>query len=415
MVAAHVAEPARPCVRSSWGTGSAPPPGRGSPTVAELDAVSGAHPVVLISGDAHSGWLNSRALQLLGLPRADRPGRGGASGSPRSRGSTSSARARTPQRRCGRRSRTPRARGVVGRHRHGVGARPPALAGTGGRGRHGGCGCGRRPTRPTSTSCSPPACAPATRSTGTDGLVTTGPLKVIFDGSLNTRTAWCCAPYGPDGGTGAACSTCPPTSSPRCARRAHAAGLEVAVHAHRRRRRARRAGRASSAPAPAARSSTCSSSTAADLPRFAALGVRASVQPAHLLDDRDVTDALWPGRSVAQLRAALAARRRRRPAPGLGRPGRAGSTRGWRWPPPCTGPATRASPGTPSSRSRRPRRWPPARTAARRWPPVRPADVVLLDHDPLPRAADTASAAAALREVRVAATLLGGRVTHLAL
>ena len=38
------------------------------PTVAELDAVSGQHPVVLISGDAHHGWLNSAALSLLGVP-----------------------------------------------------------------------------------------------------------------------------------------------------------------------------------------------------------------------------------------------------------------------------------------------------------------------------------------------------------
>ena len=37
------------------------------PTVAELDAVSGRHPVVLISGDAHHGWLNSAALALLGV------------------------------------------------------------------------------------------------------------------------------------------------------------------------------------------------------------------------------------------------------------------------------------------------------------------------------------------------------------
>ncbi|MDX5399785.1 MAG: amidohydrolase family protein, partial [Actinomycetes bacterium] len=37
-------------------------------TVAELDAISGGRPVVLISGDAHNGWLNSRALELLGLP-----------------------------------------------------------------------------------------------------------------------------------------------------------------------------------------------------------------------------------------------------------------------------------------------------------------------------------------------------------
>jgi predicted amidohydrolase YtcJ len=38
------------------------------PTVAALDAVSGDHPMVLISGDGHDGWLNTRALQLLGAP-----------------------------------------------------------------------------------------------------------------------------------------------------------------------------------------------------------------------------------------------------------------------------------------------------------------------------------------------------------
>jgi predicted amidohydrolase YtcJ len=35
----------------------------------------------------------------------------------------------------------------------------------------------------------------------------------------------------------------------------------------------------------------------ADLPRFAALGVRASVQPEHAMDDRDVADHFWAGRT----------------------------------------------------------------------------------------------------------------------
>lgn len=38
------------------------------PTVRELDAVSGEHQVVLISGDGHNGWLNSAALRALGVP-----------------------------------------------------------------------------------------------------------------------------------------------------------------------------------------------------------------------------------------------------------------------------------------------------------------------------------------------------------
>ena len=34
-----------------------------------------------------------------------------------------------------------------------------------------------------------------------------------------------------------------------------------------------------------------------DLPRFAALGVHASVQPEHAMDDRDVADHHWAGRT----------------------------------------------------------------------------------------------------------------------
>lgn len=37
------------------------------PSTAELDAVSGAHPVVLMAGDAHSGWLNTTAQRMFGV------------------------------------------------------------------------------------------------------------------------------------------------------------------------------------------------------------------------------------------------------------------------------------------------------------------------------------------------------------
>ncbi|HET7724475.1 MAG TPA: amidohydrolase family protein, partial [Propionibacteriaceae bacterium] len=37
------------------------------PATAELDAVSGAHPVILMAGDAHSGWLNTAAQRLYGV------------------------------------------------------------------------------------------------------------------------------------------------------------------------------------------------------------------------------------------------------------------------------------------------------------------------------------------------------------
>jgi predicted amidohydrolase YtcJ len=37
------------------------------PVTAELDAISGAHPVVLMAGDAHSGWLNTAAQRMYGV------------------------------------------------------------------------------------------------------------------------------------------------------------------------------------------------------------------------------------------------------------------------------------------------------------------------------------------------------------
>ena len=40
-------------------------------TVAELDAVCGEVPVALINSDCHHGWLNTAALDALGLPRRD--------------------------------------------------------------------------------------------------------------------------------------------------------------------------------------------------------------------------------------------------------------------------------------------------------------------------------------------------------
>jgi len=37
------------------------------PVTSELDAVSGAHPVILMAGDAHSGWLNTAAQRMFGV------------------------------------------------------------------------------------------------------------------------------------------------------------------------------------------------------------------------------------------------------------------------------------------------------------------------------------------------------------
>ncbi len=51
-------------------------PGKEFPTAKELDAVSGDHPVFLYRIDGHAAWVNSRALALAGISRAtaDLPG-----------------------------------------------------------------------------------------------------------------------------------------------------------------------------------------------------------------------------------------------------------------------------------------------------------------------------------------------------
>ncbi len=131
---------------------------------------------------------------------------------------------------------------------------------------------------------------------GTGGLLTQGSLKVISDGSLNTRTAYCHDPYpGPDGRRPAECSTCP--------RRAGAAdGQGRARRGARGDPRDRRPGQRpgprrvrgdrrsrGDRARPAAR--------LADVARFAALGVAASIQPEHLVDDRDAIDAVWADRA----------------------------------------------------------------------------------------------------------------------
>ena len=121
-----------------------------------------------------------------------------------------------------------------------------------------------------------------------------GPLKIISDGSLNTRTAWCCAEYARGGGSGA------PNLSGDGLRAllsaAAGAGLEVAVHA---------IGDRAVSEALAAYADTGARGSIEhaqlisreDSRRMAELGVRASVQPAHLLDDRDLSESFWPGRT----------------------------------------------------------------------------------------------------------------------
>lgn len=133
---------------------------------------------------------------------------------------------------------------------------------------------------------------------GTDGLVQVGPFKVITDGSLNTRTACCDAPYpGSAPGTDAhGMLNVPPERLTALLTLATANGLHCAVHA---------IGDRANTLALDAIETTGARGTiehaqllrASDLERFARTGTAASVQPEHAMDDRDIAEVHWAGRT----------------------------------------------------------------------------------------------------------------------
>ncbi|NEM91686.1 amidohydrolase [Galbitalea soli] len=141
-----------------------------------------------------------------------------------------------------------------------------------------------------------------------DELVTVGGLKVLTDGSLNTRTAYTFDDYPglehterPHG-----LLTVPPSELLPLLRRATAAGILPAVHAI--------GDQANSLALDAFEELGCGGRiehaqllTEGDIARFARLGVAASVQPDHAMDDRDVAERYWPGRTARAfpLRALL--------------------------------------------------------------------------------------------------------------
>ncbi len=146
---------------------------------------------------------------------------------------------------------------------------------------------------------------------GTGGLVTVGGYKVITDGSLNTRTAWCFDPYpglGPDDHP-YGLATVPYDELVPLMRRAHEAGLTPAVHAIGDRANARVLDAFEAVGCRGLDRARAAAAPRADVARFAALGVVASVQPEHAMDDRDVADRYWAGRTdrafmLAELAAA---------------------------------------------------------------------------------------------------------------
>lgn len=380
------------------------------PTVAELDAASGPTPVVLISGDAHNGWLNSAALNLLGAPARE--------------GAVSESEWFALLRRLDELpGAVPRpadfanavhdlaAKGITGlvdfEFADSVLDWPLRLA------------AGAGPVR-VRTAVYPhqmeQVIAAGLRTgdplPGTGGLATMGPLKVITDGSLGTRTAWTREPYSdgpatPDHPCGVANYSVDELTE--LIRRATAAGLEVALHAI--------GDQANAAVLDAVAAGGGRGSvehaqliSQPDAVRMAALGLRASVQPAHLVDDRDLTERVWgPARAARSfpLRDLLDAGVRL----ALGSDAPVAELDPWL----AMACAVRRSgderPGWHPEQALTPREALAASVDGHRLQVGEPGDLVLLDTDPLAPAAPE-EAAFALQGMHVLATICNGTATH---
>jgi predicted amidohydrolase YtcJ len=232
-------------------------------------------------------------------------------------------------------------------------------------------------------------------------LLTMGNFKILIDGSLNTRTAYCWNEYaGVPGEFGIL--TVPQARLVDLMTRATAAGIEPAVHAI--------GDRANSIALDAFETIGCVGRIEhaqllreIDIPRFARLGVAASLQPDHAMDDRDVAERYWAGRTARAfpLRSLLDAGTTLL----FGSDAPVSPLDPWR---------TLAAAVTRARDGREP--WHPEQSisaaegiAASTRSTIavgQRADLVVTERDPLTCSADE------LRDMPVFATLLGGRFTH---
>ncbi|MFJ2634464.1 amidohydrolase [Streptomyces sp. NPDC087422] len=266
-----------------------------APSLAALDAISADRGLVLVSGDLHCGWLNSAAARRLGV----RPPEDGVLRETEWIGTLDvldrDHRPEAADHRAA--AQAAAARGVVGivdfenaditrfwpeRVAAGVTALrveasvwPDRLDDAIGRGLR------------TGDLLEP------------SGLITMGRLKIVVDGSLNTRTALCWDPYPglpADHPHPCGVQSVAPERVGELLARADAAGIAAAVHAigDRANTQVIDAFERLGIPGTVEHAQLVS---AADFARFGRLGLVASVQPEHAMDDRDVADTHWAGRS----------------------------------------------------------------------------------------------------------------------
>jgi predicted amidohydrolase YtcJ len=233
-------------------------------------------------------------------------------------------------------------------------------------------------------------------------LLEVGPFKILTDGSLNTRTAFCAHPYPGELEHPYGLLTVPPDELAGWLRRATGGGFLLAVHAIGDEAN-RLALDAFERLGVGGRMEHAQLLHPHDFGRFARLGVEASVQPEHAMDDRDVADRYWSGRTDRSfaLRSLLDAGATLRLGsdapvapldPWVTMAAAVGRTRDGRepWHPEQSITAAEALDASVDSR-----------VAA-----GEPADLVVVERDPL------ATPAGLLRDMPVAATVMQGRFTH---
>lgn len=133
---------------------------------------------------------------------------------------------------------------------------------------------------------------------GSDGLVEVGPLKLFVDGSLNAGTALCHDPYpGPGGEATYGVVATEPEELRRLIARGARHGILPALHAIGDQANTIALDTLEALDA-SGRIEHAQLVATQDLPRVARPGLVLGVQPAHLVDDRDVADRRWSSRTA---------------------------------------------------------------------------------------------------------------------
>jgi hypothetical protein len=290
-------------------------PTGGFPTRGDLDWVAPSHPVALCSRDGHSVWLNSLALKLCSITKRSRAPGGGvimrdAGGEPTGilqeratallRGCPSFRQGEVTADDLKAALRSLLRQGITAAH---VMEEVETLSGAQALRER-----GELPVRLTiyrSRDHLDDLIAAGIRSGFGDEWIRIGGIKLLVDGSLGSQTAWMFRPY-----RGADSQSANPCGVPvlygkelrEIVARAHRAGLGCAVHAIGDRANAEAldaitAAAGSGDPALQHRIEHAQLLRRRDIPRFAQLGVIASLQPCHLLGDIPIADRYWGRRS----------------------------------------------------------------------------------------------------------------------